>query len=470
MKKILLILFLTVASISGENFAARAQTPLSVDARKQTDVVSGVLYIQLKAKHGIDFANLSPTHTGDAELDHLFANVGVFDIYPFDPDARNNVISCRHGIDRMYVINFSDEGRSPRVIGHDFLKLECVEGVSPRYISQKCYTPNDPQVQFQYALDNSHMHILDAWGISKGNSNIIIADLDEGVNYNHEDLAANIFHVDGHIGVDLMGSGSKPSVTPIDFDPMPGPNLNHGTFTSGCFGAIPDNGKGGAGSGFNCKIMIVKIANDAGILLAGYEGIQYASTHGAKVLNCSWRSIVRDPSYIAFYQTIIDAAIDQGSLVVASAGNDSFNIDSDSNHSLPAYLKNVLSVGASDANDKPAIFTNFGKSVSVYAPGTNIFSTTFPGNSAYDYNSGTSFSCPLTAGVAGLVWAKNPDWTPKFIMRQIIDSLWTNRGGHGSWKRESGKSARYAHGQGDERPVRGEQGPLGCGPCCTWCE
>lgn len=419
-KKTLLVLLIIVSLFSGGSFVVRAQAPLSVDAPKLTEVVPGVLYITLKAHHGIDFEHLSPTHTGNTELDKLFSAIGVTDIYPFDPDAKNNVISRRHGIDRIYVINFSDEGRSPRLIGHDFQNLDVVEGIGPRYVFQKSYVPNDPSISSQYALDK--MQVKNAWGISKGNANIIIADLDEGVNYDHEDLAANIYQINGHPGVDLVGSGSKPSTTPVDFDPMPGPNLSHGTFTTGCFGEVPDNNKGGAGTGFNCKIMAVKIADDAGKLLGGYEGIYYGSTHGAKILNCSWGGYETDPSYIAYFQVFIDDAVDRGSLVVAAAGNDSKDIDAAANHFIPAYLNKVLSVGATDENDKAASFSNYGKAAEVFAPGANIYSTTFPGNDAYSTSSGTSFACPLTSGIAGLVWAKNPDWTPKFVARQIIET------------------------------------------------
>ncbi len=420
--KSLLFLLLITSLLSGVSVVAHAQVPLSIEAPKLMNVVPGVLYIKLKAKHGVDFEHLNPFQTGNLELNNLFSNIGVTTITSFDPDAKKYPVAIRHGIDRVYVINFSEEGPSPRVIGHAFLNLDCVEAVSPRYVFQKCsYTPNDPQILNQYALDNSHMHILEAWGVSKGNSNIVIADLDEGVNYNHEDLAGNIHKVDGHIGFDVVGTGTSRHFLP-DFDPMPGVGQSHGTFTTGCFGAVPDNAKGGAGTGFNCKIMIIKIANDSGFLLGGYEGIQYAVMHGAKILNCSWGGNETDPNFISIMQSFVDEALDTGALVVAASGNAGQNIDVPANSFYPANLKGVLSVGATDENDKPASFSNFGKSVSVYAPGTNIFSTTFPGNNSYDKSSGTSFSCPLTAGVAGLVWAKNPDWLPKFVMRQIIET------------------------------------------------
>jgi subtilisin family serine protease len=426
-KRTLLLVVLFFTSLgNGGSIPLYAQDVLSIDAPKLMDVVPGVLYLQFRAKHGIDFEHLSPTHTGNAELDHLFSTVGVSEIYPFDTCVKNFEAYRRHGIDRMYVIHYSGEGNSPRTLGLDFLKLNVVEFASPRYIFQLCYTPNDPQITEQYALDN--MHIKDAWGISKGSSDIVIADLDVGVNYTHEDIAANIFHVEGdHIGKDIVGDAGTWNKFRPDFDPMPHvipgltplPPYNHGSLTTGCFGAIADNGIGGAGSGFNCKVMIVKISNDSTYIYGGYEGITYAATHGAKILNCSWGGAA-DPGYIAMVQNIVDATVESGVLIVTASGNQGRDIDKYTY--IPACLKNVLTVGATDINDQPASFTNFGKLTHVFAPGTGIYSTGFPGNSLYVYDQGTSFSCPLTAGVAGLVWAKHPDWSPKFVTRQIIQT------------------------------------------------
>jgi len=417
MKKFLFIGILIFSSLSSGRVCA--QTTLSVDAPKQCAVVPGVLYIQLKAKHGVDFEHLSPTHTGNTELDNFFAKVGVTDIYPFDPDAKQYAVSRRHGIDRIYVINFPPEGNSPRDIANSVLGLSVIERASPRLIFEKCYIPNDPDISQEYALDN--MRIKDAWGVSEGNANIVIADVDEGVNYNHEDLAANIFLINGqYYGRDIVGSGSANHYLPT-YDPMPPPNQSHGTMTSGCFGMVPDNGKGGAGSGFNCKIMAIKISDSTGTLVAGYDGIHYAVTHGAKIINCSWGGSDSNKNDIAFAQLFVDEALDTGALIVAAAGNDGKDIDV--TPFIPAYLSGILTVGATDNNDGPAtegFNTNYGSHVSVYAPGVSILSTDFPGNSAYTSESGTSFSCPLSSGVAGLLWANQTQWTPKFIARQII--------------------------------------------------
>ena len=418
-RKLLIVLILVISLIRcGSSFA---QTTLSIGSHKQCDVVPGVLYLQIKANSGIDFEHISPTHTGNSDLDAYFEKIGATDINPFDPEAKNYGVSRRNGIDRIFVLNYSAEGLSPRTVSDDIHKLSVIESSSPRLIFERCYTPNDPHVSEQYALDN--MHIKDAWGISEGNSNIIIADLDEGVNYNHEDLAANIYKINGHFGYDVVGDTGTGGHFVPDNDPFPGPTQSHGTMTSGCFGMIPDNHLGGAGSGFKCKIMVIKIANDTGYLYGGYEGIHYAVTHGAKILNCSWGGSDGNANDIAFAQLFVNEALDTGALIVAAAGNSGDNIDV--TPFIPAYLSGVLTVGATDAADAPAtegFSTNYGSHVGVYAPGVNIFSTSFPGNSTYASENGTSFSCPLTAGVAGLLWAKNPTWTPKFIARQIIAS------------------------------------------------
>jgi len=419
-KKIIFIVLFIFSSLLSERIFAQA--PLSV-APNGTNVVPGVLYIQFKAKHGIDFEHLSDRHTGNAELDNFFVSIGVDKISPFDPDAKNYAVARRHGIDRMYVINFQSEGHEPRDVTGDILMIDAIEKACPRLIARKCYTPNDPDATQQYALDN--MHIKDAWGISEGSANILIADVDEGVNYNHEDLKGNIYLIDGkYPGRDMVGKGNANNLLPTN-DPMPPPGFNHGTMTTGCFGAVADNGIGGAGSGFKCKIMAVKISDSLGTLVAGWEGIQYAVEHGAKIINCSWGTPLNlknpgEKNYYDFNKTIIDEILDTGALVVAAAGNDGVNIDDSA--FVPASMYGVLSVGATTSSNIPASFTNFGHLVSVYASGESIFSTSFPGNNAYATESGTSFSCPLTAGVAGLLWAKHTDWLPQFVAHQIIQT------------------------------------------------
>ncbi len=420
MRKKLPIVLLLLAFCSLAGSSVFAQAPQSVSPSMHTDVVKGVLYIQLKARHGVDFENLTPKHTGNAELDRFFSEVGVTEIYPFDADAKNYGVSRRNGIDRMYVIHFPEEGFSPRILQQEILKLDAVQNASPRYLFQPCsYTPNDPDIPKQYALDNSHMNLFNAWGVSKGNANIVIADCDEGVNYNHEDIAANIYKLGNFFGYDVVGDNGTATHFKPDNDPMPFTGQNHGTMTSGCFGAVADNGKGGAGSGFNCKIMAIRIADASGLLPGGYEGIHYAVIHGAKIVNCSWAGQI-DPPAVPFIEQFIQEATDTGSMVIASSANYGYN--NDDSLIAPANIKGVFAVGWTNQNDNADPSSDYGHRVNAYAPGGGIFSTSLPLVNSYDFASGTSFSCPLTAGVAGLVWAKNPDWSPKFVMRQIVET------------------------------------------------
>ncbi|MEI8133798.1 MAG: S8 family serine peptidase [bacterium] len=421
MRKLLAyIVLFSLALMCTVNLHVIAQTTQSVDAPKLSDVSPGILYLKFHQGQGIDIANLSPTHTGNAQLDQLFTQLGVKAIQCADPEVEHP------GIGDMFIIQFSTEGNEPRATGHLFLKLPAVELVAPQYILTSYFTPNDPQVPVQYALDN--MHLKDAWGLAQGTNSMLIADIDLGVNYNHEDLKGNIYQFSGHSGYDVVGDA-----TPIgtmfspDFDPYPGAGLNHGTMTSGCFGATTDNSIGMAGSAYQCKILAIKIANNAGILMGGYQGIKYAITHNAKILSCSWGFTETDPAYIAFWQALVNEVLDSNCLLVAAAGNDGKN--NTTSGYFPTNLKGVLSVGASDNQDRAALkintgtfATNYGSLVNVYAPGVQIYSTSLPRNTDYSVEDGTSFSCPLTAGVAGLVWNKHPDWQPKFVSRQIIET------------------------------------------------
>ncbi len=145
----------------------------------------------------------------------------------------------------------------------------------------------------------------------------------------------------------------------------------------------------------------------------GYEAITYAAANGADVVNCSWGGLGGASS---FEQDVIDFAYANGTLVVAAAGNDQNN--NDINQHYPSGYRHVLSVGAIDrASNTIAWFTNYGVSVNVFAPGSNIYSTT-PSNT-YQSMSGTSMASPLVAGLAGLVKTQNPGWNVDQVREQI---------------------------------------------------
>ncbi|MCB2204749.1 S8 family serine peptidase [bacterium] len=337
----------------------------------------------------------------------------------------------QYNVDRMIKVRYTSADH-PALLAHELENDASVEYAEPYYIFPFHYIPSDSRQGSQWAL--TVLKLREAWDITKGDSTIVIGDVDSGVDWTHEDLAENIWtnpgewgtngelsnngvdddgngKIDDWHGWDFIGNGSSQSPNP-DNDPMDGA-LGHGTNTSGCAAARTDNGIGIAGSGFSAKILAIKAAadNSSGIG-AGYEGILYAGQMGAKVINCSWGST---GSFIRALQDVIDDVTDMGALVVGSSGNDP--VDNDYLAHYPSSFNHVLNVGSVESSGAASNWCTYGNSVHVYSPGNGILTTRKSGG--YTSPTGTSFSSPLAAGVAALVFAVHPDWTPDQVATQI---------------------------------------------------
>ncbi len=340
------------------------------------------------------------------------------------------------GLSRVYALTVVD-GVDPVAFARGLAGLADVEYAEPKYYQQLYDIPNDPLLSSQ-ALALTRMNVYAGWGVAKGSSSVIIADVDGGTDWRHEDLLPNVhintaedFNHNGLFdagdlnGVDDDGNGFVDDVVGWNFtnntnDPSgvssaPG-SYAHGTATASHFGAVTNNGKGMAGSSWNCAIMPICAASATGdnLIAYGYEGIVYAFHNGAKVINCSWG---RPGGFSQFEQDVITAATDAGALVVAAAGNDGTSNDIAAHY--PSSYAGVLAVGATNStDDAKAYFSNYGKTVPVFAPGVNILSA-FPGGGYGNGGSGTSYSSPLTAGLAGILRGAYPAWTPSQVAAQI---------------------------------------------------
>ncbi|HET9136327.1 MAG TPA: S8 family serine peptidase [Candidatus Kapabacteria bacterium] len=421
---------------------ALGQPVQSVSSSKLPAFVPGSLLVRFTAASGITMRTISGAKIGNAAIDEVLASIGTKTIKALDPVAYRDPISRRHGIDRTVAITFSDRERSMENVLALFLDHPEVEAIMPNYITKPCGNTNDPGLSKQWGL--TKMQVPQAWDVTKGDSNIIIAILDQGTNYNHEDLKANVQISKGETGLDSKGHDKKTNgidddddgyvdnwigwdFGADDNDPLPVGDLGHGTFVGGCASATCNNKLGVAGIAYNCHYMDIKIADDAGdqSFQSGLEAIEYAATHNAKFINCSWGANgIPKAQAMATMQPFIDNAMDHGALVVCAAGNDGANIDN--NPFYPACLDRVLCVGGTDQTaqghgDTAAPF-NFGHRVNVYAPGGNIYSTTWPGTNGYNFSGGTSFASPNTAAVAALVLSKHPLWSPSMITQQLVNT------------------------------------------------
>lgn len=276
-----------------------------------------------------------------------------------------------------------------------------VEEAYPDRAYKKAFEPDDPRYPNQWNL--ARMNLPPAWDITQGDPNIKIAILDTGVDYNHPDLAANVWTNPGETpnnGVDDDGNGYIDDYRGWDFayvdnDPMD--DHGHGTACAGIVAAVTNNGIGMAGIAFRCKLMCVKIG-----LSNGYSydsmfapAVIYAADMGAKVQSISYFSDDLTPALRA----ATDYAWKRGSLLIVAAGN--------YNEPWPVYpagYDHAVGVAATTQNDQKASFSNVGSWVDVGAPGVSIVATSMGGGYTNGF-SGTSAAAPNVAGVAALLWS-----------------------------------------------------------------
>lgn len=343
-----------------------------------------------------------------------------------------------------------------------------VEWAEPDYYRYTSYTePNDAL----YGTE-AHLNRIDAqtaWDRTTGDPNIIVAIIDTGVSYNHEDLFDNIWvnpgevpdrNGDGRIdlhdldlngnrnvspreistasnGLDDDGNGYTDDIMGWDFvdetvldyvrpgedcrvkDNNPDDFEGHGTLVAGTIAAVGNNGIGVAGVTWRSKIMILR-AGYAITTLDGHSGnvpatfvcqaVRYAAEMGADIINIS--SGGHDAC--SYERTSFDYAADRGCIVVASAGN-----KNTSRPHYPSSYEGIVCVAAtSDLDDGRADFSNYGLGVDLAAPGLNVQTTSV--DDGYEGANGTSFASPIVAGVAALVKSAHPAWDRSQVISQLM--------------------------------------------------
>jgi len=255
-------------------------------------------------------------------------------------------------------------------------------------IAQALYTPNDPY--WTYLWNMRIIEADDAWNIQKGSTSVLIAIVDTGVDYTHEDLSAH--YVSG--GYDWINT---------DNDPMD--DHSHGTHCAGIAAAVMDNNLGVVGVA-QSSIWAEKVLDDTGHgpwdKIA--SGITHATDGGVDIISMSLGGY----SYSALVDSACTYAWNNGVLLVAAAGND--NVDIDKNPMYPASFETVIAVAATDSSDTRWSSSNYGNTVELSAPGVSILSTRppFGGDLYYSYKTGTSMATPHVAGVAALVLSQEP--------------------------------------------------------------
>ena len=306
----------------------------------------------------------------------------------------------------------------------------------PNNVYQISLIPNDPGFNNQWGLYNygqivhgiwgtsgADINAINAWDISTGSSNVIIAVLDTGIDLNHVDLRGNLWINRGEIpndGIDNDGNGYIDDYYGWDFynnDNDPSDDNGHGTGVAGVIAAFGNNSRGITGVMWNAQIMALKFLdkNGYGTDEDALKAILYANKMGAHIINNSWNG--------GNYSKVLkDAITISNALIVCAAGNDGMNNDIFPDYPASYTSSNIISVAATDMEDYITYFSNYGiSSVDVAAPGINIY-TTRPGN-RYGFFTGTSMSAAFVSGLAGLIKSFRPDLTNIQIKNTIMNNV-----------------------------------------------
>ena len=300
--------------------------------------------------------------------------------------------------------------------------------VEPDRLRHAFSIPNDPSFSQQWSLQNTgqsggtsgaDIAATTGWSTRSDASSVILAVVDSGIRYTHEDLSANMWsNSSGYHGINAI------LATNVAGYNDPNDDQGHGTHVAGIAGAVGNNGVGIAGVAWKAKLMALKFipSDGSGNVSDEIECIDYAITNGAKVINASYGS---DGSSDAEMQAIARAQA-HDIVFVAAAGNgtndDGVPVNNDTTPMYPAdyALDNIVAVAATNRNDVLSDFSNYGGMVDLAAPGEEITSTYNASNSSYQTFSGTSMAAPHVSGVVALLRAQFPNENYHQIINRLL--------------------------------------------------
>jgi len=351
------------------------------------------------------------TTDGDARKDHIYNRIAKI---------RDHIdISSKRIFSNMDSAELKLEGDIDVKTAIRILSsLPGVEHAEPNYLVElfeeqgSNNIPNDPGFHSLWGMQN--IDTPGAWDVTTGDEDIIVAVLDTGIDYNHEDLADNMWENEaGHHGYNFVND----SYFPLD-------DHGHGTHVAGTIGAVGNNEKGLVGVNWNISMMSLKFidSSGSGTIADAVASLDYVLTRkmmGDNIIaTCnSWGGTGRSQ----ILAEAISRQRDAGILFVTAAGNSNRNIEG--HPTYPASFKhtNIITVGATDLDDNKTNFSNYGEnSVHVSAPGKDINSTDI--GDRYTYRSGTSMSAPHVSGLAALIASTDASYDHNQIKNIILSS------------------------------------------------
>jgi subtilisin family serine protease len=330
----------------------------------------------------------------------------------FHSERQGRVLQCFDGIGRLQVVALPVGETVPGFIAQ-YQQSGLVEFAEPDYIGHVAAIPNDPKYLNHTLWGLDKIEAPAGWDTLTSASNVLVAVLDTGVRYTHEDLKSNIWvnpNDGGHGWNALTGTNN----------PNDDSGNGHGTMVAGVLGAAGNNGKGVVGVAWQVQIMACKCFNSQGkgTVSDCVTCIDYARTNGARIINASW-----DFTNSLALSNAVQSLRDAGIIVVAACGNEATNTDVSPTCPASYPMDNVVSVAATASDDSLASFSNYGATtVHLAAPGVNICSTFVATDSFYYTDSGTSFAAPYVAGAFALMLAEYPAERYQQIINRVLSA------------------------------------------------
>lgn len=416
----------------------------------------GVICVKLAQplpENAIKTAATGRVTTGVTSLDALTAQYSVTQVQTMFPGAKARAQKGRATkLTQWYVLHFDPKTSLDDVL-RDFRSDPNVLAAGANDIMKPDGVPNDALSADQWHLSQISDHDIDApeaWDIETGNDAIVVAIVDEGAHFYHQDLGGanasyaipeaargnmwiNDAELNGTTGVDDDSNGFVDDWIGWNFaegnnNPAPTDGASHGTAVAGLVGAITNDGYGVAGvaggwsngsqpvTGNGVRIMDLRCGTASGIgSFEAASGFDYAAANGAHIANLS-RRVYSSTSWLI---DAIDDYIAGGGLVFKAAGN--------SNTIANDWYDpgtSVVSVAATDQFDQKNGTSNYGPGIDICAPGEGVWTTSLSGPSGDTWGaaSGTSFASPIAAGAAALIWSANPGWTSYQVKSRLLST------------------------------------------------